>query len=250
MHIAFVAARTRSADGNLPQAGIYYGRFHTSIVRGKLPVKRLDGGKPAPLAARLDNAWAPAIAVSGRKVLVTWIDFQHYDWDVMSRLSRDGGSRFGAQVDSNLDKPAVEDLSDSPRPVLTERGPFIAWTDFHKRDSVAAAHPLYDTYLAAPGKHALQVDPYGGKQASTYWPSACADGRDAIVAFQDSVTGVGRIRVTRVRAGKARGRPLPLSDSPSARVPAGARLRRQALRGRLGGHAQRSPRSSTRPAMP
>src|SRR5204863_4822328 len=59
----------------------------------------------------------------------------------------------------------------------------------------------------------LQVDPYGAKHVSTFWPSACADGRDALVAFQDSSTGVARIRIVRVRAGTGRGHAFPVSDT-------------------------------------
>ena len=212
VHAVFVDARAKSADGRLPQAGIYYTRIRSARAE---KARRLDSGKPAKLAAKLDNAWSPAIAVHGRDVLVTWTDFMHYDWDVRSRVSRNGGATFGNQVDSNREKAGVEDLSDSPQPVFTNHGPFIAWTDFHKRDSVNKVHPLYDTYLAPPGKPPVQVDPYGGKQVSTFWPSACADGRDVIVAFQDSATGVARVRITRMRGGIHRGRARLLSKTQS-----------------------------------
>jgi hypothetical protein len=217
VHAAFVDARAKSAGGRLPQAGIYYTRIRGGRAER---ARRLDVGPPDKLAAKLDNAWSPAIAVRGRNVLVTWIDFMHYDWDVMSRLSRDAGATFAKQVDSNLQKAGIEDLSDSPKPVFTAKGPFIAWTDFHKRDSVAKVHPLYDTDVAAPGRPPAQADPYGGKQVSTFWPSACADGRDVIVAIQDSATGVARVRITRMRAGTKRGHAVVLSHSSPAYRPA------------------------------
>lgn len=210
VHAAFVDSRTKFADDSLPQAGLYYTRIRAGRAE---PAHRLDEAKPAKLAARMDNAWSPSVAVSGRRVLVTWLDFQNYDWDVMSRLSANGGAGFAAQVDSNLEKPDVEDLSDSPKAILAGGGPFIAWTDFHKRDSVSRVHPLYDIYLAKPGGKPVQADPYGGRQVSTYWPAACAAGRDPIVAFQDSATGVARVDLTRVRAGTRRGRALRLSDA-------------------------------------
>ena len=212
VHAAWVDARAQSKDGKLPQAGIFYTR-----IKGGKPQssKRLDDGTPAKLAARLDNAWSPAIAVSGKKVLVTWIDFQNYDWDVMSRLSSNNGSSFAKQIDSNLEKADVEDLSDSPRPVFTKTGPYIAWTDFHKRDTVDRVHPLYDIYLAKPGGKPVQADPWGGKQISTFSPSVCADGKDVIVAFQDAQGGPGRIKITRLRGGTKHGRAFSLSDGPS-----------------------------------
>jgi hypothetical protein len=211
VHAAFVDTRARSADGGLPQAGIYYTR-----ITGGVPAepKRMDEGPPDAPAAKLDNAWSPALAVRGDNVLLTWLDFMHYDWDVLSRLSHDGGRAFDKQVDSNREPADVEDLSDSPRPLLLKGGPLIAWTDFHKRDSSAKApHEMYDIYAAPPGKEPVQADPYGTKQVSTFWPSACERGSDALIAFQDSSTGVARIRVTRLRAGTKRGRAFPVSDT-------------------------------------
>ena len=79
-----------------------------------------------------------------------------------------------------------------------------------------AVHPLYDTYLAPLDRPPVQVDPYGAKQVSTFWPSACADGEDVVVAFQDSATGVGKIRITRMRAGARRGHAFALSDTAAA----------------------------------
>jgi hypothetical protein len=214
VHAAFVDARTKFADSGLPQAGIYYTR-----IRGRRPgaARRLDDGKAAKLAARMDNAWSPSVAVSGKHVLVGWIDFQNYDWDVMSRLSGDGGASFAKQVDSNPQKAdaADENLSDSPKALFTRAGPLLAWTDFHKRDPTTRVHPLYDTYVAAPGKKPTQVDPYGGQQVSTFWPAACAEGKDVIVAFQDSATGVANVKITRVHGGKKRGDAFLLSDAPS-----------------------------------
>jgi hypothetical protein len=211
VHVVWVDASDRFADGR-PQAGIRYARIRNGRPED---ARRLDEGAPAKLATRMDNAWAPAIAVRGKRVLVTWIDFQNYDWDVMSRLSTDGGSTFAKQIDANPEKPDIENLSDSPKPVFTKTGTFVVWTDFHKRDTVERVHPLYDTYVAPLGRRPVQADPYGGKQVSTFWPSVCADGPDVIVAFQDSATGVARIKLTRMRDGTRRGRAFSVSDGPS-----------------------------------
>ncbi|HEX6712495.1 MAG TPA: hypothetical protein VF066_03880 [Thermoleophilaceae bacterium] len=212
VHVVFVDAREKFAKGGLPQAGLFYTRIKNGEPE---PATRLDEGKAAPLATKMDNAWAPAIAVSRKRVLVSWIDFQNYDWDVMSRLSENGGSTFGKQVDLNPEKPDIENLSDTPKPLFTKAGPFVAWTDFHKRDTVDRVHPLYDTYIAPLGRAPVRADPYGGKQVSTFWPSVCAAGRDAIVAFQDSATGVARVKITRMRGGTRRGHAFSLSDGPS-----------------------------------
>jgi hypothetical protein len=211
VHAVWVDTSVASYPDGRPQATIRYTRIRNG--RPEEP-RRLDEGKPAPLATKMDNAWAPAITVSGKRVLVTWVDFQNYDWDVMSRLSDNGGSTFGGQVDMNPEKADVENLSDSPKPVVTKAGPFVAWTDFHKRDTTDRVHPLYDTYIAPLGRAPVQADPYGGKQVNTFWPSVCAAGRDVIVAFQDSATGVARVKITRMRGGTRRGKAFSLSDGP------------------------------------
>jgi hypothetical protein len=212
VHAAFIDARARSADANLPQASVYYTRIGPNGSTS--PPVRLSGGRPAPLSAELDNAWSPSIVARGRTVFAAWLDFRAYDWDVISRISSDGGKVFAAAVDSNREPADVENLSDSPRPLLTKRGPIVVWTDFHKRDSVTAVHPLYDTYVAAPGKPPVQADPYGARQVNSFWPSACDSGRDAVIAFQDMATGVASVKITRVRAGTRRGHAFRLSDSP------------------------------------
>lgn len=211
VHAAWVDLSTHFADGR-PQAGIAYTRIRNGTPEEP---RRLDEGKPVPLATKMDNAWAPSIAVSGKRVLVSWTDFQNYDWDVMTRLSDNGGSTFGKQGDLNPEKADVENLSDSPKSVFTKGGPFVAWTDFHKRDTVDRVHPLYDTYIAPLDGKPVQADPYGGRQVNTFWPSVCADGRDVIVAFQDSKSGVPRIDIVRMRGGTRRGRALSLSDGQS-----------------------------------
>ena len=87
--------------------------------------------------------------------------------------------------------------------------PFIAWTDWRKRASAATKpHQQYDVLMAKPGGRNRQVDPYGGRQVSTFAPSACdAGGGRAAVAFQDSSGPRSAVRVvsTRGRAHLLRG---------------------------------------------
>ena len=88
---------------------------------------------------------------------------------------------FAAQIDQNREPPDVEDLSDSPKPVFTRDGTFIAWTDFHKRDSSAQTpHEMYDIYAATPGK-----DPTAKRRASprlrSRYPSPIATASGAYV---------------------------------------------------------------------
>ena len=209
VHAVFVDERARSADDDLPQAGVYYTRIVHGVAR---PARLLDGGTPAPLAAKLHNAWEPRIAVRGRRVLVAWIDFLNYDWGVFSRASSNGGGSFGPQrrvTDNREGDPnggtQQEELAASPDPVLTRGGPLIAWTDFRKSDSAATIpHQQYDIDVAVPGGRNRQVDPYGRLQKSTFSPSACAGGGGAFVAFQDAGAAQSRIRLVPVRAARRR----------------------------------------------
>jgi hypothetical protein len=226
VHAVFVDDRARSADDDLPQSGIFYTR-----VSGGLPerARRLDGGQPAALAAKLDNAWSPRVAVRRRRVLVAWVDFQNYDWGVFSRASADGGATFAAQVrvtDNVEGSQQQEELADSPDPVLLPAGPLVAWTDWRKRASAGhVPHQQYDIYSAVPGRRDAQIDQYGSRPVSTFSPSACAVGGRALVAFQDATAAQSRILLVRVLGGVRRGR--------AARVDDGGRRAGDAWRPRL-----------------
>src|SRR5439155_16383533 len=155
VNAAFIDERERSQDDGLPQAHLYYTRIRAGSPE---PARRLDTGEPVALAAKLDNSWAPRIASRGSRVLLAWTDFENYDWRVYSRQSEDGGGSFGPETPVNNTPTNVESLDDSPDPVLGGTTPFVAWTDFRKRDSTGPMpHPAYDTYLATPGKPNLQV---------------------------------------------------------------------------------------------
>ena len=91
VHAVWIDERQRSADDDLPQAHVFYARV------GHGGARRLDQGAPVAAAAKLDNAWAPRIAVHRRRVLVSWVDFQGYDWGVFSRQSSDAGSTFAVE---------------------------------------------------------------------------------------------------------------------------------------------------------
>jgi hypothetical protein len=209
VHAVWIDERERSADDALPQAHVFYARV------GRGPGRRLDLGKPVDLAARLDNAWAPRLAVRGRRVLVTWLDFQAYDWGVFSRLSSNGGASFAAERRVTSDAADQEELADAPDPVFLSAKPLIAWTDWRKRVSAGTRpHQEYDIFIASPGGKNRQVDPYGGRQLSTFSPSICdAGGGRALVAFQDSSAGRSVVRAVSMRGGAGRGRARLVSDA-------------------------------------
>jgi hypothetical protein len=240
VHAVFVDERARSADDDLPQAGVYYARVERGVPGRS---RRVDEGGPVPLAAKLDHAWAPRVAVRGKRVLVAWIDFQNYDWGVFSRASADGGASFGPQVrvtDNAEDDPSTtadeqrEELADSPDPAFLAKGePVVAWADWRKRDSAATApHQQYDVFAAAPGAPNFQVDPHGAQQVSTFAPSMCASGPDALIAFQDASRAQSQIRLVRVR-GRRAGRTALRVDDGGSRAGNAYRPRLACSRGRV-----------------
>ena len=222
VHAAFVDERERSADDDLPQAHVYYAR----VAAGRPEAaRRLDQGEPDPLAARLDNSWAPRVSVRGERVLVTWIDFLRYDWDVFARESTDGGASFADQRDVN-DTPeddtagggsvtGDEALNDVPEAALGGSRAFVAWADWRKRDSAARTpHQQYDVFVSTPGAKNVQADPYGARPVSTFAPSICATrGDDALIAFQDASRGQNDVRVVRMRGGTTRGPARRVDDA-------------------------------------
>src|SRR3954463_4750998 len=93
------------------------------------------------------------------------------------------------------DGAAQEELAASPARAFVGGKPLIVWTDWRKRDSAATKpHQEYDIFIGAPGGRNRQVDPYGGRQVSTFWPSVCDGGGHALVAFQDSSAGRSAVR--------------------------------------------------------
>jgi hypothetical protein len=212
VHAAFVDERERSADDDIPQAHLYYARIREGQPEA---ARRLDQGEPDSLAARLDNSWAPRVSARGDRVLVTWIDFLRYDWDVFARESSDAGATFADQRDVNDTPSSDEALNDTPEAALGGSKPFVAWTDWRKSPS-SATTPLrqYDTLVASPGSGATQADPYGSRPVSTFAPSICATGSDdALVAFQDASRGQNDIRVAHLRGGTARGPARRVDDA-------------------------------------
>lgn len=196
---AWVDERDRVQGEPLPRARI---RFARLTEAGPEPSRVLDAGEPVELARPLSHTWAPSVAARGDRVLVTWVDFRNYDWDVFARESGDGGRTFGPEAAVN-DTPAKDEaLADTPRAAVTDRGPLVAWTDYRKRDSSARTpHQLYDTFVARPGGTNRQVDPHSDAQVSTFSPAILPiPGDQALVAWQDMAGGPGDIRIARVKS--------------------------------------------------
>ena len=208
VHAAWIDERAQGADG-IPQAHVYYAR-----LGGR--AERLDTGEPVPLATKFDNSWAPSVASRGRRVLVTWLDFLNYDWDVFSRVSTDGGRTWQDQRLVNDTPEDDEALADTPRASLGSGRDMIAWTDWRKRDSSATRpHQMYDIFVSQPGGKNVQADPYGTRQLSTFAPDVCGHRQDSLVVFQDASRGQNDIRAVLMRRGTRRGKARRVDDAGS-----------------------------------
>lgn len=200
--VAWVDHRVRSPSDNLPQAGL----FASTVTRaaGATEPQRLDRtGATFALAAELDHAWAPTVAARGSRLVVSWVDFRAYDWDVVARESDDAGASFGLERQVNAQPDPLEALDDQPAAVITAGsagGPLVAFTDWsNPASSAREPSALYDTRVARLGRAPRQVDGDGGAHVSTFNPALAAlPAGDAVAAWQDTRAGVGRIEVGRV----------------------------------------------------
>ena len=217
---AWVDERTPVAsERGLHEAGVYGARL---VAAGPAePGRRLDEGAPVALAASMNHAWAPDVAARGDDLLVTWTDFSRYDWDVLARVSSDRGATFAPEVTLNDTPDADEALNDTPRAVFLGAQPWVAWTDFRKRDSAAREpHQLYDVMGGGVGGDDVsdvQLDAHGAKQLLAFAPSVAPlrDGSLA-VAWQDHRRGHGDVVMRRVRTGGRLGRAVRVDDSGRA----------------------------------
>jgi hypothetical protein len=169
----------------------------------------------------MNHAWAPDVAARGDTVLVTWTDFSRYDWDVLARLSSDGGATFAPEQTLNDTPEADEALNDTPRAAFLGGKPWVAWTDFRKRESSAREpHQLYDVMGGGVGGDEttdVQLDAHGSAQLLAFAPSlAQLPGGSLAVAWQDHRRGHGDIVARRVRPGGRPGRAVRVDDSGRA----------------------------------
>ena len=144
--------------------------IHVYGARVGARAKRLDTAKPVELAEQLDNSWAPSVAARGKQVLVSWVDFANYKWDVFSRASTDGGAGFGQEIRNNDSPEDLEALDDTPRAGFLGDDPFVVWTDFRKRTAVDPS-PLYDIYGVRANGGSVPNDQLDGDGAGSWTPS-------------------------------------------------------------------------------
>lgn len=201
--LTWIDERGRFSGDDLPQSEV-----RAATVEGDdvAPSVRIDDGPaPVPLAATLDHAWAPSVAASGDRVVVSWIDFRTYDWRVWARESSDGGRSFAA-ARMLTEAPAQDEaLDDTPRAALVGSGAsfraVVASTRWVKEpDGQRTVSRGYDTVLApVDGGATVQVDGHGAGPESTFSPAVLGmRSGEALVAWQDHAHGPGDISLARV----------------------------------------------------
>ncbi len=203
--VAFIDERERSADDRLPQARPRIARASATAIA---PSQRLDvpGPPPSALAAKLDHAWAPDIAARGRRVVAAWLDFGTYDWDVLARVSEDGGATFGPETTVNDTPPELEALEDTPRVAVTRGGPLVAFTDWGLGESTLdRAGRLYDVRVSGIDGPDRQVDTGGDRHVNAFAPDIVTAPGGALVTWQDhGGRGDGDVFIRRAAGGSAR----------------------------------------------
>jgi hypothetical protein len=183
---------------------------------------RVDAGAPVRAAASLDNKWAPAVAVRGRRIYVAWTDFRNYNWDIFTAHSRNGVTfSANARVDDFRD---FERLHDHPSLAVDADGVVHAvWAD--RRDTEGDT----DTFSArsADGgrtfsmhrqidSSAVGFDPDHDTASNQWNPRVAVSGRDVLAVWQDNRLGNNDIFFTRSRDGGSRFEPDERVDDSGA----------------------------------
>ncbi len=173
---------------------IYVGRGREHGARFT-PSIRVDAGPPVPPAACLDNKWAPAVAVRGRRVYVTWADFRQYNWDIYAAWSRDG-LHFSRNVKVD-DAPDFERIDDQPSVAVDDMGTVhAAWSD--RRETDAETNIFY-AQSRDGGRHfstnrrvdsaATAFNPDHDTTSNRWHPRLAVSGSDVLVTWQDDRLG-------------------------------------------------------------
>ncbi len=203
--VAWVDERDDGPEG-IRFEHIYFARGRSGgAVFG--PNVRVDAGAPVHAAASLDNKWAPAVAVRGRRIYVAWTDFRNYNWDIFLAHSRNGVSFSpNARVDDFRD---FERIHDHPSIGIDSQGVVHAvWAD--RRDTDGDTDTFYARSLDGGrtfsanqqiDSSVLGFDPDHDTPSNQWNPRIAVSGRDVLAAWQDNRLGNNDIFFVRSRDG-------------------------------------------------
>lgn len=203
--VAWVDERDRGPDG-VHFEHIYFARGRGLGTRFG-PNVRVDEGLPVHAAESLDNKWAPAVAVRGRRIYVAWTDFRNYNWDIFLAHSRSGVSFSpNVRVDDFRD---FERIHDHPSIAVDPTGVVHAvWAD--RRDTEGETDTFYarslDLGRTFSANRQIDSSPLGFNPdrdtPSNQWnPRIVVAGRDVLAVWQDNRLGNNDIFFVRSRDG-------------------------------------------------
>jgi predicted amidohydrolase len=201
--VAWVDERDTSAGG-LHFEHIYFARgFRTGARFGRNV--RVAAGAPVRAAASLDNKWAPAVAMHGRRTYVAWTDFRNYNWDIYMACSRNAaGFLPNVRVDDFAD---FERIHDHPAIAVDDYGTVhVVWAD--RRDTAGDTNIFYARSVDGGRQFSanrqidssavgFQVD---SETPSNQWnPRIAVSGNDVLAVWQDNRLGNNDIFFVRSR---------------------------------------------------
>ena len=203
--IAWVDERDAGPDG-IHFEHIYFARGRAQGTRFS-PNVRVDKGTPVLAATSLDNKWAPAVAVRGRRIFVAWTDFRNYNWDIFLASSHSGAS-FSTNVRVD-DFRQLERIHDHPSIGVDAGGVVHAvWAD--RRDTKGETDILYasstDSGRTFSANRQVDSSAVGftadEDMASNQWnPRLAVSGADVLAVWQDNRLGNNDIFFARSRDG-------------------------------------------------
>ena len=208
-----------------------------STARGCRPGRRqrLDSTAPPDDLAQHARQRLGAERRRARRqaVVMAWIDFRSYDWDVPRATSSGRRRHVRARRTRSTSRPkairvarglaARGDRGDGP----AGRVHGLAQV----ADSAHAPSSLYDIALHGFGDHSDKIDGTGTAHVNAFSPAVARRPRGALVAWQDMRRGVGDIRIARIGR-RVTGtlapdrRPRPGRATPGARRSPSSQARR------------------------
>ena len=215
--VAWIDERDTGPDG-VALEHVYAARG-TASGSSFAPAVRVDQGDATPLAASMDNKWAPTILAEGALVHVAWVDFRDYNWDVYAARSGDGGRTFGVNQRVN-GFAGIERICDAPALAFGRGGRIrLAWTDVRAREpdsNVFVAESAdggaswlgdrqldgsrrgFDTDRDRPSLQSAVALARAGERGFAVWQDDRAGNNDILFAALDDTRGGSATREERV----------------------------------------------------
>jgi hypothetical protein len=201
--VAWIDERDSGPEGEALEH-VYAARgFSGGLAFG--PAVRVDTGTPVPLAAHVDNKWAPSIAANKKQVLVAWADFRNYAWEIFSARSVDGGISWGSNVRVDDASTLVERIHERPSVAIARNGTVhAAWTDLRLREPDTNVYYARSTDLGTTFGPNTQIDgsatgfdPDTDTPSNQWSPSIAVDDGQVFVTWQDNRLGNDDVFFTR-----------------------------------------------------